>query len=393
MKITRIETFTIGVEWKNWLFLRVHTDEGIHGVGEGTLNGFIATTEAAVHELSHLAIGQDPRRINALSKRLMDSVSLDGGHIHRTAVAAIEVACWDILGKSLGVPVHQLLGGRVRDSILGYANGWYRAERTPEAFVEAAENVVRLGFKAAKLDPFGTAQGFLEHAELEQAYAIVAAIREKFGPEFRILIDVHARFTAAEALRAARRLAPLDIYWWEEPTSRDRQETVHDMAHHSPIRIATGEMYDTVGQFFTLAERGGVNIFQPEPMSLGGITNTIAVAHLAAAHGSYIAPHQSGGPIATAVCLQLAAAVPNFMIQEHFDAFNAPWAKELVTWSPTVDAKGHLSLPDAPGLGIDIVPEKIAEHPYDRSAFLNIYEEGWEKRIGGAGTARKEAAA
>ena len=165
------------------------------------------------------------------------------------------------------------------------------------------------------------------------------------------------------------------------------------MAQHSPIRVATGEMYDSVGQFFTLAERGGVNIFQPEPMSLGGITNTMAVAHLAAAHGSYIAPHQSGGPIATAVCLQLAAAVPNFMIQEHFDAFNAPWAKELVTWSPTVDAKGHLSLPDAPGLGIDIVPEKIAEHPYDRSAFLNIYEEGWEKRIGGAGAARKEAAA
>ena len=167
MKITRIETFTMGVEWKNWLFLRVHTDDGLHGVGEGTLNGFIATTEAAVHEFSHLAIGQDPRRINALSKRLMDSVSLDGGHIHRTAVAAIEVACWDILGKSLGVPVHQLLGGRVRDSILGYANGWYRAERTPEAFVEAAENVVRLGFKAAKLDPFGTAQGLLEQAELE----------------------------------------------------------------------------------------------------------------------------------------------------------------------------------------------------------------------------------
>jgi len=125
------------------------------------------------------------------------------------------------------------------------------------------------------------------------APAIVAAIREKFGPEFRILIDVHARFTAAEALRAARRLAPLDIYWWEEPTSRDRQETVHDMAHHSPIRIATGEMYDTVGQFFTLAERGGVNIFQPEPMSLGGIGPAMQVAALAAAHGSWIAPHQN----------------------------------------------------------------------------------------------------
>ena len=111
MKITGIETFTVGAGWKNWLFVRVDTDAGIHGVGEGTLNGFIATTEAGVHELRHLAIGEDPRRISALAKRMLDSVSLDGGHIHRTVIAAIEIACWDILGKSLGVPVHQLLGG------------------------------------------------------------------------------------------------------------------------------------------------------------------------------------------------------------------------------------------------------------------------------------------
>ena len=139
MKITEIETFTVGAGWKNWLFVKVHTDKGIHGIGEGTLNGFIKTTEAGVVELKHLAIGQDPRRINALAKRMLDSVSLDGGHIHRTVIAAVEVACWDILGKSLGVPIHQLLGGRVRDSVLGYANGWYRTERTPETFLDAAK--------------------------------------------------------------------------------------------------------------------------------------------------------------------------------------------------------------------------------------------------------------
>ncbi|MEO6624652.1 MAG: hypothetical protein ABIN37_07460, partial [Burkholderiaceae bacterium] len=162
MKITHIETVTVSAGWKNWFLLKVHTDAGIHGVGEGTLNGFIKTTEAAVHELEHLAVGRDPRRVNQLSRHLMDSVSLDGGHIHRTAVAAIEVACWDILGKSLGVPIHQLLGGRVRDSVAGYANGWYRTERTPENFVAAAEAVMAKGFNALKLDPFGTAQGFIE---------------------------------------------------------------------------------------------------------------------------------------------------------------------------------------------------------------------------------------
>jgi galactonate dehydratase len=142
-------------------------------------------------------------------------------------------------------------------------------------------------------------------------------------------------------------------------------------------------MYDTVGQFYTLAAGGGVNIFQPEPMSLGGITNTLAVAHLAQAHGSWIAPHQSGGPVATAVCLQLAACVPNFLIQEHFDAFNEPWVRDLVTWHPRLDpSNGHLSLPDAPGLGLDFHMDVARAHPYDPRAYLNIYQDGWEKRLG-----------
>ncbi|MFL5260763.1 MAG: enolase C-terminal domain-like protein, partial [Hyphomicrobiales bacterium] len=232
-------------------------------------------------------------------------------------------------------------------------------------------------------DPFGTAQGFISAAELDLAEAILRTLRENLRAGTRILIDVHARFTETEALRAARRLAPIDLYWWEEPTTRDRQEAVHTVALQSPIPVATGEMYDTVGQFFTLAERGGVNIFQPEPMSLGGIVNTLAVADLALAHGSYIAPHQSGGPIATAVCLQLAACVPNFLIQEHFDPFNEPWASDLVTWTPAIDpSNGHLSLPDAPGLGIDLNVDVARAHPYNPQAYLNIFAEGWEKRLG-----------
>lgn len=121
MKITGIETFMVGAGWKNWLFVRVNTDAGISGLGEGTLNGFIRSTEAAIRELEHLVIGEDPRRIHALARKMLDSVSLDGGHIHRTSIATVEVACWDILGKSLGVPIHQFLGGQVRDSVLGYA--------------------------------------------------------------------------------------------------------------------------------------------------------------------------------------------------------------------------------------------------------------------------------
>jgi galactonate dehydratase len=386
MKIVDVETYAVGAGWKNWLFVRVLTDEGLYGVGEGTLNGFIATTAAGVAELKHLAIGQDPLRIPALSKRLLDSVSLDAGHIHRTVIAAIEVACWDILGKKLGAPIHQLLGGKVRDSVLGYANGWYRTERTPEAFLEAAQAVVEKGFHAIKLDPFGTAQGFISRAELDLSYDICRLLREKLPADTEILVDVHARFTGIAALEAAEKFADLNIYWWEEPTTRDRQEAVHEVAHRSPIPVATGEMYDTVGQFYTLAERGGVNIFQPEPMSLGGILPSLAVANLALTHGSYIAPHQSGGPVATAVCLQLAAAVPNFLIQEHFDAFNEPWTLDVVDWHPRIDSRtGHLSLPERPGLGIDLNLEVIKAHPYDPEAYLNVHAEGWEKRLGQRG--------
>jgi len=382
MKIKQIETITVGAGWKNWLFVRVHTDDGLYGLGEGSLNGFIKTTEAAIQELAHLAVGQDPREVRRVAQRLMDSVSLDGGHIHRTAIAAIEVACWDILGKSLGVPIWQLLGGRVRDSVLGYANGWYRTERTPEHFIRAAEAVIQKGFHALKVDPFGTAQGFMEDADLQIACDIIGALRDRF-PTLKILIDVHARFTEAEALRVARKMAHFDLYWWEEPTTREREEPSNAVARQCPIRVATGEMYDTIGQFYALAAGGGVNIFQPEPMSLGGIGPTLAVANLALAHGSWIAPHQSGGPVATAVCLQLAACVPNFLIQEHFDPFNEPWTRQLVTWAPSLDpATGHLSLPTSPGLGLDLDIDVAREHPYDPNAYLNVSKEGWEKRLG-----------
>jgi galactonate dehydratase len=392
MKITRIETHPVGAGWKNWLFLRLLTDDGVEGLGEGTLNGFARTTEAAVRELAHLAIGEDPTRITALANRLFERVSNDGGHIHRTAIAAIETACWDILGKSLGAPVHELLGGRVRESVLAYANGWYRTQRTPERLVAAAEPVVERGFHALKLDPFGTASGFIDDDQLDLAYAIVAALRERFGSGLRILIDVHARFTEADAVRAAERLSPLGIYWWEEPTTRDRVAPTNAVARRCPIRVASGETFDKVGQFFDLAAGGDVSIFQPEPMSLGGIGNTMAVAALARSCGAWIAPHQSGGPVATAVCLQLAAAVPNFLIQEHFDPFNEPWTHELLDWVPELDsATGHLSLPDGPGLGVSLDLDVARAHPYDPHAYLDVHQAGWERRLGSGRPAQSPA--
>jgi galactonate dehydratase len=338
-----------------------------------------------VHELEHLAIGEDVTRPTALAKRLVESVSNDGGHVHKHAIASIETACWDILGKSVGLPVHALVGGRVRDSVPGYANGWYRTERTADAFEAAAEQVIARGFKALKLDPFGTAQGFLDEAELDLALEIVGRLRERF-PHVAVLIDVHARLTQDEAIRVAHAFEPLGVYWWEEPSTRELESSASTVARATTLRVATGETFHMPGQFFTLAREGGVSIWQPEPMSLGGFGPTLGVANLAATAGAWIAPHQSGGPVATALCLQLAACVPNFLIQEHFDPFNEPWTADLVTWRPTIDADtGHLSLPTGPGLGLELVDDVAAAHPYDPNAYLNVYADGWERRLGRKG--------
>jgi galactonate dehydratase len=382
VKITSIKTYSVSAGWKNWLFVKVCTDTDVYGISEATINGFIATAEAAVHELAHFVVGKDPLQVNAVANAIISTVA-DVGHIHRMVMGAIEVACWDILGKTLGVPIWQLLGGKHRDSILAYANGWYRTERTPENFVQIAKTVVAKGFKALKVDPFGTARFFSSNADLDLSFEIVHALRKEFGPDLKILIDVHSRFAPSEALRIAIRLAELNLFWWEEPTTVERIELTNEIALRCPIPVATGEQFDKVGDFETLARGKHVSIYQPEPMSLGGITNTIAVANIAQANGAWIAPHQSGGPVATAVCLQLAAIVPNFLIQEHFDPFNEPWTRELVTWTPGIDAAtGHLPIPTSPGLGLDLNMDVVREHPYDPNAYFDTSKPGWEKRLG-----------
>ena len=383
MEIVEIETYPVGAGWKNWLFVRVLTDEGVYGVGEATLNGFGRTCEAAVRELANLVLGRDPCQVRNIVAQLYDRVSNEGGHIHRTAMAGIEEACWDILGKSLGVPVYQLFGGRLRDTVDCYANGWYRSERTPEAFASASAAVVKQGFRALKFDPLGTTRGFFAPGELVRAREIIAAIRSTVGADVRLLIDLHARLAPAAAVAFIESCADLDVFWWEEPTTREREEPTSAVAALARGHIASGENFHTVGQFLTLLKGGHVSILQPEPMSLGGFLPSLAVASMAAADGAWVAPHQSGGPVATAVCLQLAACIPNFLVQEHFDPFNEPWTQDLVTWAPELDpGTGQLSLPDGPGLGVDLNLDVVRAHPYDPDAFLDITAPGWEQRLG-----------
>jgi galactonate dehydratase len=197
------------------------------------------------------------------------------------------------------------------------------------------------------------------------------------------MIGLHARLAPSEAVSFIAMCADLDVFWWEEPTTREREGPTSAVAANTAGRVATGENFHTVGQFLTLPKTGHVSILQPEPMSLGGLLPSLAVSAMAAADGAWVAPHQSGGPVATAVCLPLAACVPNFLVQEYFDPFNEPWTADLVTWAPQMDhATGELSLPDGAGLGVDLNLEVALAHPYDPNAFLDVTSEGWEHRLG-----------
>src|SRR3954470_22669220 len=183
MRIVDGKTYVVGNPWKNWVFVKLETDEGIYGIGEGTLNGFARTTEACIKELGAFYLGMDPFQIETIIQKMTRDVYSEGGQIHRNAVAAIEVACWDIVGKALNQPIYNLLGGQCHDRVRAYANGWYRGDRTPEMFADRARDVVRRGYTALKFDPFGSNWRIMDPYELDLSVDIVAAVRDAVGPK------------------------------------------------------------------------------------------------------------------------------------------------------------------------------------------------------------------
>lgn len=379
MRISGVSTFLVGNPWKNWLFVRVDTDEGLHGVGEGTLNAFSATVETAIQELEDAWLGQDPANIELIVQRMTRDVYSEGGQIHGPAVAAIEVACWDILGKSVGRPVHELMGGRLRDRTRAYANGWYRVERTPEAFAEAARGVVERGYTALKFDPFGPAWRTQEPSEEDLSIDIVAAVREAVGDAVDLLVEGHMRFSVSTALRIAERLAAYRPAWFEEPVPHQNIAATVEVARRSPVPVATGESFTSLQQFAELLKHDAVHILQPEPLYLGGLWRTRQVAAMVDAHYGVVAPHNAQGPVCAAISAQLGACIPNFYLQESFEEFNAPWTRQIVD-EPILAVDGYVPVPSRPGLGIDLDWDRLAGHPYERANMLPLFVPGWEKR-------------
>ena len=382
MRITRATTYIVGNPWKNWVFLRLDTDQpGLYGVGEATLNAFAKTVEQAIHELAHRYEGQDPFQIETITQRMIRDLYSEGGAIHMNAVAAIEVACWDIIGKSVGRPIYDLMGGRYHESLPAYANGWYTGPRTPDAFAERAQKVMAMGYKALKFDPFGAAWRVMDIADRRLSIDIIRAVREVVGRDTRIMIEGHQRFSVAEAIEVGNLIEEFEPTWFEEPCQHQHIGATVEVAKRIKVPVATGESLTTPHQFAELLAHNAVHILQPDPGNLGGLWRTRQVCAMADAHYAAIAPHQAQGPVCTAMCVQIGACTPNLLVQELFDEFNVGWESEIVT--PHVNVvDGRIQLPTAPGLGIDINWDELAKHPYQSRAFLPLFATGWERREG-----------
>lgn len=374
MRITDLQTFIVGNPWKNWVFIKLHTDQGLHGVGEATAHRRAKSMEAAVLEFQRYVLGRDPFSIEEINYELVKA------HAPTQVRAAIDIACWDIMGKKLEQPVWNLIGGRFRDRVRAYANGWYQVDREPGLFAERARAVVDRGYRAMKFDPFGTAFEGITNEELDLSVEIVAAVREAVGPGIDLFIECHGRFDPLLGARIGRRLEPFQPGWLEEPVRSVQTQAMAEVTARLSIPVAGGESLQGVDAFRTFLEARAARIIQPDPLTCGGISELKKICHLAQAHHVKVAPHNAQGPVCTAACLHVDAATPNILIQEVFEDFATPFA-DLITDFPVAIAEGQIELPDRPGLGLDLNEEAMARHPYDESHFLDMFGKGgWEKR-------------
>jgi galactonate dehydratase len=383
MKVTNVRTAVLGTPWRNLTYVIVETDEGISGVGEARMLGH---TDALLGFLAEAVprhvLGHDPFETELLVRRFVRDDYARPGQIAMSALATIEMACWDIVGKALGQPVYRLLGGAVRDRIPAYANGWYTVEREPTDFHAAARRVVERGYRRLKLDPFGGGWLRLERAEHRRAIALVEAVRDAIGPDADLYIEMHGRFTAEQAISIARDLTRFEPGWIEEPVAPGDLEGLARVAARTDIPIATGERVHVREEFAPLLERRLADIVQPDIGHCGGILETRKILAWAESYGVLGAPHNVAGPVATAANLHLAAVTPNFLVQEHFNDFADLDVLAAAPGLPIV-TDGSFALPSGPGLGVELDEEAVARHPR-RDTRFDLYESDWHLRGGAA---------
>ncbi len=362
MKITDIRTFTVDCFRTNWVFVKVYTDEGINGVGEATLEYKEHALEGAVRHVRDSLLGQNPLDIERHAQAIYRDAYWRGGAVLMSALSGVEMALWDILGKSLGVPVWQLLGGKLRDSIRIYANGWFAGAKTPEEFAQKAKSAVQRGLTALKWDPFGKNYMEISHADLDAALACIGAVRDAVGSGVDLLIEGHGRFNVPTGIRIARELEPFKPLFFEEPVPPDNLEALRAVREKSPVAISAGERLYTLRSYKDLFEMRAADYIQPDVSHAGGILELKKIAAAADAYYIPFAPHNPSGPVANAATLQLAACCSNFSILEIMYS-DVEWRRDVTNESLTY-RDGCIAIPDKPGLGIEINEDACLAHPY-----------------------------
>ncbi|MFI5179621.1 MAG: mandelate racemase/muconate lactonizing enzyme family protein [Vicinamibacterales bacterium] len=381
MRITGARTIVVGTPWRELVFLELATDAGHVGVSEARMVNKTGTLVACLEELApRYVIGADPFDVERLAWNILRAEYGRPGEIAQSALASFDVACWDIMGQALGVPIWKLLGGRFRERVPAYANGWYQAEREPTRIAELARTVVLRGYRALKLDPFGAASAELPPADRRRAVKIVAAVRDAVGPDVQILVEMHGRFTSSTALQVAALLEPYDPEWIEEPVGPENPQVMARVRAGTRLTIASGERAHTTEDIRTLVENGLIDVVQVDLTHYGGFLPMKRLAGWADAYSLLMAPHNVCGPVGTMANLHFAVCTPNYKVLEHFNDFADPWVQELVDAPPRVDeADGCFAAPERPGLGLPLNHDACAAHPRTGGR-IRLFEHGWERR-------------
>lgn len=376
MKIIGIKVYQISVGGRYPVLVQIFTDAGISGVGEAAV-AYGSGAPAAAAMIKELAesflLGKDPFNMEALWSEMYDHTfwAKGGGPIIFAGISAIEQALWDIKGKALNVPVYELLGGKVRDQVRVYANGWSFRSNKPSEFARAAERVVKDGYTAMKLYPLATslmdAQGHIRHvsrrsidrAAEELAINRVRAVREAVGPKIDLMLDMSAELTTDAIIRIARKLEDQDIMFLEEPVDPFDVDALKKVSEQVHMPIAVGERLYTRYGFRRILELQAADILQPDIGTTGGIMETKKIAAMAEMYNMRIQPHNCASPVSTAAALQLDACITNFFIQELYP-YRIPEHFQIVDHAPELDVKnGFLPISDRPGLGIELVEERV----------------------------------
>ena len=361
LKITDLRVMRIGSEGtNNWTFVKIETDADICGWGEASLQYKDDALLGEFAAFKRFLIGKNPFEIERIWTSLYRRVTWSGGPVTTSAISAIDLALWDIKGKSLGVPVYELLGGKSHDKIRMYANGWPRKGNTPEGIAEGVKRVVDQGYEALKFYPFNGAQ-VAKIDRIQHGVALVEAAREAAGSQIEIGIDIRARLNIWSARRVAQELEPYNIAWMEEPILWDNPEALAQFAHEVNVPIATGEQLYTRWDFRALLELNAVGIIQPDICHAGGITELKKIAAMAETYYVTVAPHNSNGPISTIASLHLDMCIHNSLMQEIFvssiDLYN-----EVLT-QPIEVIDGYCVPPEGPGWGVELREDVMEQHP------------------------------